>query len=510
MIGEHWWYAIHHTWLGGSGTPMTKSRSRSTVLAVGLVLAMLTAACGARLTEEDRAMVVSGGGGRIGTQDATTGGSGDDLDAGDTDDGVTGGETASDDVSTGEGGDAGGGADTGGGGGGGEGATPGGGGGGGGGGGAAACSGGGDSDVGVSAKEIKVGNVSTISGPVAGFGQTGVNGVKAYFNYKNSQGGVCGRKLKLITADDRLDVGVNRSETEKLKSQVFAFVGGTTIVDDGGAGVLKGTKIPDVGLSVGEARIAMDNNFSPNPINLASGGNGAAHILKYFKAEYGVSKAALVAPNQAVARGRGNAYKKDLADAGIQVVFEKEVPVAETNYSSVAAGIESSGADIVLTVLEITGMTRLAKALDQAGYHPKVPFYGAQAYGKKFIQQAGSGANGTILGLSYSIFEDAPNNPPVATFLEWYQRTNPGADIDFFAVMSWVSADMFVKGLEGSGGPPKRDAVFAKMKTFTKYDAGGMIAPINPAQKKGATCFMVTKVEGGKWKRIFPASGFKC
>ena len=108
--------------------------------------------------------------------------------------------------------------------------------------------------VGVTDTEIRIGNISTISGPVAGFGQTGVNAVKAYVNYVNANGGVCGRKLTLVTADDRLDTGTNRSETERLAGQVIGFVGGTTVVDDGGAAVLDGQPTsPTSALAIGSA-----------------------------------------------------------------------------------------------------------------------------------------------------------------------------------------------------------------------------------------------------------------
>ena len=79
-----------------------------------------------------------------------------------------------------------------------------------------ACKPGAATSTGVSPTEIKVGNVSQITGLVPGFAQTSVNGVKAYFNMINNAGGVCGRKLTLVTADDRFQSATNRSETEKM------------------------------------------------------------------------------------------------------------------------------------------------------------------------------------------------------------------------------------------------------------------------------------------------------
>ena len=303
-------------------------------------------------------------------------------------------------------------------------------------------------EVGVSDDTIRIANISTISGPIAGFGQTGVNAVKAYVAYVNATGGVCGRQLELLTGDDRLDAGTNRSETQRLSQEAFGFVGAVTVVDDGGAAVLDGTDIPDVGLTIGSARARLANNFSPNPINPDQPGNAAAPIFQHFAGQ-GVTSAAVIWPAQADARARAQGYVFDLEQAGITAVQTYEVSVTETNYVNVAQQIENAGSQLVVTTLEVTGMSRLAQAFQQIGYQPQVPFYGAQAYGAKFLELAGDAAEGTTLAITHSLFDDAV--PAMQTLLEWYGRTAPGSDPDFFAIMSWAAADMFVRALRDAG-----------------------------------------------------------
>jgi ABC-type branched-subunit amino acid transport system substrate-binding protein len=365
----------------------------------------------------------------------------------------------------------------------------------------------GSTDPGVSDTEIKLGNISTISGPVPGFGQTGQNGVKAYFNYINSQGGVCGRKLTLVTSDDRLDAGTNRSETERLSKEVFGFVGDTTVVDDGGADVLTGS-IADCSLSIGAKRRASPNNFSPNPIDPNGNGNGTVGIFSWLKANMGLTKVAVVYPAQADARTSGQAYVADIQAAGLAVAGPYEVAVTETNYAGVASKIKTDAADGVITTLEVNGMAKLAQAFKQIGYTPKVPFYGAQAYGQQFLSLAGDAAEGTVLVLTYAIFEDAGSNPAVQSFVDWYQRSNPGSKPDFFSVMSWAAADMMVQAIQAAGPAPTRDKVLAALGTLTAFDAHGFMAPRNPAGKKIGDQFLVVKVQGGKWVRQFPDAGF--
>jgi ABC-type branched-subunit amino acid transport system substrate-binding protein len=367
----------------------------------------------------------------------------------------------------------------------------------------------GSTDPGVSDTEIKLGNVSTITGPVQGFGETGRSGAKAYFNYINStQNGVCGRKLSLETADDRLDAGANRSETERLIPQVLGFVGDTTVVDDGGAGALAGTNIANVSLAIGSEMLKYPNNFSPNPIDPSVNSNGTVGIWNWFKANMGITKVAVVWPAQADARTRGQAYVADIEAAGLQVAGPYEVAISETNYVGVATKMKNDGADAVITVLEISGMKNLADAFAQISWKPKVPFYGAQAYGQQFLDLAGQNADGTVLALTYAIFEDAPSNPGVATFLEWYERTNPGSQPDFFSVMGWSAADLMVQALQAAGPTPTRDKVLAGLQALTSFDAHGLLAPRNPPAKQIGPGFLVVTVEGGKWKRVSPAQGF--
>ena len=365
-------------------------------------------------------------------------------------------------------------------------------------------------EVGVTDNQVTIGNVSIISGAVPGFGKTSQSAVRAYVNYINSQGGVCGRQLKLVTSDDRFDGGANRSETEKLKSQVFGFVGGLSVVDDGGAGVLQGTNIPDVGLSLSDARIKMANNFSPSPIDIPDGGNGFVPALTYYKSQ-GAQRGAVIWPSQPIARERAQGYVKDMQRAGIDVVYTAEVSVTETNYSGHAAQIQQKKADVLVTTLEVSGMASLAKALKQQGYQPKYASYGPQAYGKQFLKLAGDAAEGVTLNLAYDIFEGRANNKAMDTFLTWFGRTAPGTDPDFFAVLAWSSAELFVKALKAAGNKTTRDAVLGELKKINSFDAGGILAPIDPAAKHWAKCFVIVKATGGQWKRVEPAgTGFHC
>ena len=365
-------------------------------------------------------------------------------------------------------------------------------------------------EVGLSAAEVRVANISTLSGPVPGFGKTGQNGVKAYLNYLRSVGGVCGRQITVVTSDDRLDTGANRSETERLSREVFAFVGGTAPTDDGGAAFLTGTNIPDVSFSLSTPRLELANNFSPNPIDPRCVCNGTDHILKSLKQAHGIGRAAIIFPAQAVGRTRGLAYKNDLAAAEIELIATYEAPLTGATYSGFVNDMRDKQIDLVITTLELNGLADLAKAFRTAGWEPKVKYFGAQAYGRQFLSLAGPAAEGTYAGLTLAMVEDRGANPAMDRFVSWYERTNPGADIDFYAMLGWASADLFATALRAAGPAPTRDSVMVQLRAQTRWDGAGMLAARNPAAKQRPPCFLIAVVKDGRWQRFTPASGFQC
>jgi ABC-type branched-subunit amino acid transport system substrate-binding protein len=371
---------------------------------------------------------------------------------------------------------------------------------------------GGNLDVGITDSSVTVASVATITGPVPGLFKNMQSGIKAYAAYVNSIGGICGRKLDVLYADDRLDAGTNRSETQRLMSQAFAFVGGYSVVDDGGADVLAGSGIPDIGSAIGAKRASMPENFATSPTEPGATSNGSQPQLQYFMQSYGVHKAAVVWPAQNDARNRGRAYVNDMKSVGLQIddADQIEVAVTETNYVGVATKIKNDGVDIVITALEVNGISKLAQAFDQVGYKPKVPFYGQQTYGGQFLNLAGPSANGAVLALQHSIVEDRAQNPAMDTMATWYERANPGQDLDYFSIQGWIAGAMFGKALTQAGPSPTRALVLQQLQTFTAFDADGFIAPIDPAERKPSPCFVVVTVEDQKWKRVDPQTGFRC
>lgn len=80
---------------------------------------------------------------------------------------------------------------------------------------------------GVTNNEILLGQTSALSGPLAELGRDVTTGAKAYFDYVNLQGGVHGRKIRLITLDDGYNPQTAVANVKQLieKDQVLSLFG---------------------------------------------------------------------------------------------------------------------------------------------------------------------------------------------------------------------------------------------------------------------------------------------
>src|SRR5688572_20676128 len=107
---------------------------------------------------------------------------------------------------------------------------------------------------GVYADRIVLGQAAVFSGPAAQLGIQMRNGIKAYFDHVNATGGVNGRRLELVTEDDRYETKVAPVASKKLieEHKVFALLGYVgTPTGVAHLPVVNQAKVPLVGMFTG-------------------------------------------------------------------------------------------------------------------------------------------------------------------------------------------------------------------------------------------------------------------
>ncbi|HJR23918.1 MAG TPA: ABC transporter substrate-binding protein, partial [Acidimicrobiales bacterium] len=358
---------------------------------------------------------------------------------------------------------------------------------------------------GVTDDTITVGNISTISGPVPGLGEPSVAGVRAYLAYRNAGGGVCGRRLELKSADDGLENTRYRAAVADFAKSTLGLAGGFAGGDGGAIDLLTANKMPAVMNAFNDAAQDAPTVFDINPPFK----NRNAVTGKYtYLHQQGVRTASVATIAQASSLSELNQQVARMEAVGIRVVHRQELPLSTLSYDAPARAVANSKADYFLFLGAGNLNTSMARALYDTGYKLKFSEF-LTAYGSDFIEGAGPGAEG-VTSWTRSLPTEETGNAQMKAFLEWMRRVAPGIPPDTFAADSWAAAKAFFDSVEAIPGPISREALLAKLTSLTEYDADGFYGRINLGGRAANGCSVAMRVEGGKWKRLTPSTGFLC
>lgn len=117
-----------------------------------------------------------------------------------------------------------------------------------------------------------------------------------------------------------------------------------------------------------------------------------------------------------------------LADAGLEIVADEVYPPNTTDFSSIAAKISSSGADLVVGGTQYQDAVNLIVALRQLDYQPRLAAFSTAPTNPEFTAAIGRHTEGIVAPTGYT--PDAPY-PSNVEFVERYQEmfgTRPTED----------------------------------------------------------------------------------
>lgn len=469
-------------------------------LAILLILsALLTTACGARLTPEQWELVLSGqaappGTDSIGTGTTTTGVpiAGPSPVPGDAT--GTGGAagTGGSQVAAGGGGTGTGGA------GGGGGQAP------------AACAPKGSPDKGITPTNITISNVADISGIQPGLFQSAQDAVKAYTAYQNSQNGICGRTLKLISLDTKQDTTGNRAATLEACDKSFAIVGSLSAFDQGGAGSGQQCGIPEIpALTTSLQKVTASTVYPVYPNRpdyfISAEGN-------YIKEKFPqvIDKAGIIWLAAEVPRASAIARQKGLERAGFNFIYRQEVQPVEATYAPYVFDMQSRGVEYLTMVGNFQSIARLLDAMRQQNWYPTVRDFDSVVYDPDFLTDAGPAADGSLFFINTAMLEEMGSNAEMQLYASWLKRVAPGASPDYFGLYAWSAGRLFAEAMRRLGPSPTRKGLLAQLVKIGKWGGHGLHAEHDIAKKIASPCLLYGTVQGGRFVRRDPGSGWMC
>ncbi len=357
---------------------------------------------------------------------------------------------------------------------------------------------------GVSKTEVVVGTIQDLSGPLAGYGKHVRAGIQLRFDEVNEQGGVHGRKLKLLVEDSGYDPKRAVLAAQKLVNQdkIFAMVGH---------------------LGTAHNNAAMPIQFEKNIINFAPTTAARemyepAHRLKYATLSSYYDQVRLTLPVLAkdknakkictiyqddefgleVVRGAEAALKTMNMDLAERTSFKR----GATDFSSQVARMKASGCDLVVmgTIIRETIGT-IAEAR-KTGFSPV--FMGTAASYTDLIHKLGGKAMDgfySTMTVQNPYLDEA--SQPLRFWANKY-KTKFNDDPSVLSVYGYLGADLFIKALEKAGPNLTTDAWVKAADTLVAPTDifGSPPMSFTPTKRLGSDWSRLSQIQDGKWKVV--------
>jgi ABC-type branched-subunit amino acid transport system substrate-binding protein len=366
---------------------------------------------------------------------------------------------------------------------------------------------GGATATGVTATAINVGNIASISGVAPGLTQSAQQATEAWAAYVNSQGGICGRMIKVQPFDDGNDSGTNYADASQACTSDFAMVGNASGFDDGSAQAVTACSIPDMAAEVSTAAAGATADIFG-----ATSGSDHYWLLgpaNYLKATYpsAITHAAMIYLNvpatQTAALHEVAAYQS----VGFKYVYNTSTTPTNANYAANVQAMQSAGVQYVTEYSDASSAERLLQSMQQANYTPQVVDWFSEEYSPQFAQQTEPESNGDLVLMSATAaYQEASANPGMQLMESWLNRVAPGYHQDIFAILAWSAGLAFEQAAKAVGPDLTRPALIAQIKQITNWTGDGITPPVNIGQKIPSKCFFYMKIENGAFQRVYPTT----
>ena len=189
--------------------------------------------------------------------------------------------------------------------------------------------------------EIRIGQTIPYSGPVSGFGIIG-KAEEAYFEKVNAEGGINGRKIKLISLDDGYSPPKTVEQTRKLVEQeevllMFSSLG--TATNNAVHRYLNAKKVPQLFVLSGATKWADPKNYPWTMPGMVAYKSEGVVYAKYILQTKPDAKIAILAQNDDFGRDYVAGFKRGLGSKAASMI------VAEASYETSAPTISFAARD---------------------------------------------------------------------------------------------------------------------------------------------------------------------
>ena len=357
---------------------------------------------------------------------------------------------------------------------------------------------------GVSKDEILVGTIQDLSGPLAGFGKQIRLGMNLRVDEINEQGGINGRKVKLLVEDSGYDPKKAVLAAQKLVNQdkIFMMLGH---------------------LGTAQNNAAMPVQFEKNvinffPVTAAREMYDPFHKLKYaFAATYfdQMRTTLPVLVKEKSAKKVCTIYQDDefglevvrgaeagLKTIGMELAEKTSYKRGATDFSSQVARMKSANCDLVVLGTIIRETIGTIGESRKTGFNPV--FFGSSAVYTDLIHKLGGKA---MDGLYATMTVQNPYTDETDSKIRFWAnkyKTKFNEDPTVFSVYGYTIVDTFANASTKAGASLNTESFIKAMDTMKIPPDifGSAPATFSPTKRLGSDASRLSQITDGKWKVI--------
>ena len=349
---------------------------------------------------------------------------------------------------------------------------------------------------------VKLGLIADMTGPIATTWMEAVEGFRNYVKYVNAQGGIHGRKLKVIYEDSRYTIPGDIAAYKKLvfKDKILAMLGASST---GGTVALfsqiKKHKLPTLAASQAEP---MYNPPKRYVFCTAAGYSEEIKvifdfIIKDFKVKD--PKIGIVYPDVEFGKTNLAQAKRSAKHYGV-TLFPEVLNVGALEASSQVLSLKRRKVDFVIVNQLVSGAVALLRETRKMSL--KVTFLGTGwTCSEDTLKAAGQSAKNYYGVHAYSSWYD--DTPGMAKLREITLKIKPNKN-DYTKNYSkgWLSGIIMAEAIKRAGKGLDGESFVTALETFKKFDTGGVTGYITygPNERMGGEYLRVYKADTEKNK----------
>ena len=373
---------------------------------------------------------------------------------------------------------------------------------------------------GVTDDAIRVGGVASVTNPLGGKYDEPFQGVEAYFEMVNEDGGIYDRELQLVAQHDD-EVANNAAAVQELLSQddVFAVMPIASLLFTG-ADELVRANVPTFGWIINPEWEGSDDDPRANLFGQVGSFlcfDCAGPTTPFLADQLGAHNIGLLAYNvpqsAECATGIERSFEQYTESGAATVVFsDKSLSFGITDLSVQVSQMKDADVDLVLTCMDLQGVVALAQemnrqSLDAVQYLPN-------GYDPELLTEFGDLFQGSVVLTLFTPFEMEDPPEGLQTYLDWMERTGTPANEN--TMNGWLNAALFVEGLREAGPDFSRQKVIDAINAMTDWTADGLLSGVDwttaHTEQADPSCQAFSMVEGDEFVPVYgePGEPFVC